>query len=66
MGIPVLKIRRSWDRLFFNTGIPMLVRRHLYIDTAPVDTLQNPQFLLYAYEENHKTAIMHRTGYEAN
>ena len=34
MGIPVLKIRRSRDRLIFNMGIPILVRRHLYIETA--------------------------------
>ena len=30
-----LKIRRSQDRLIFNKGIPILVRRHLYIETAP-------------------------------
>ena len=35
MGIPMLKIRRSRDRLIFNMGIPTLVRRHLYIETAP-------------------------------
>ena len=35
MGIPMLKIRRSRDRLIFNMGIPILVRRHLYIETAP-------------------------------
>ena len=34
-GIPMLKIRRSWDRLIFNMGIPILVRRHLYIETVP-------------------------------
>ena len=34
MMIPMLKIRRSWDRLIFNMGIPILVRRHLYIETA--------------------------------
>ena len=28
------KIRRSWERLIFNMGIPILVR-HLYIETAP-------------------------------
>ena len=28
-AIPMLKIRRSWDRLIFNMGIPILVRRHL-------------------------------------
>ena len=35
MGIHMLKIRRSWDRLIFNMWIPILVRRHLYIETAP-------------------------------
>ena len=34
MGIPMLKIRWSRDRLIFNMGIPILVRRHLYIETA--------------------------------
>ena len=35
MGIPMLKIRRTPDRLIFNMGILILVRRHLYIETAP-------------------------------
>ena len=35
MGIPMLKIRRSQDRLIFNMGIPILVRRYLYIEMAP-------------------------------
>ena len=30
----MLKIRRSRDRLIFNMRIPILVRRHLYIETA--------------------------------
>ena len=30
----MLKIRRSRDRLIFYMGIPILVRRHLYIETA--------------------------------
>ena len=34
MGIPMLKIRRLWDRLLFNMGIPMLVRQYLCIETA--------------------------------
>ena len=34
-GIPMLKIRRSRDRLIFNMGIPILVRRHIYNETAP-------------------------------
>ena len=35
MGIPMLKIRRSQDRLIFNMGIPILLWRHLYIEMAP-------------------------------
>ena len=35
MGIPMLKIRRSQDRLIFNMGILTLVRRHLYIQMPP-------------------------------
>ena len=35
MGIPVLKIRQSQDRIIFNMGIPTLVRRHFHIKKAP-------------------------------
>ena len=35
MWISMLKIRRSQDRFIFNIGIPILVRLHLYIETAP-------------------------------
>ena len=31
----MLKIRRSRDRLIFNMGLPIVLRRHLYIETAP-------------------------------
>ena len=31
----MLKIRRSWDRFIVNIEIPVLVRRHLYTETAP-------------------------------
>ena len=33
-GIPMLKIRRSRDRLIFNMAIAILVRRHLDIEMA--------------------------------
>ena len=36
MGIPMIKIRRSWDRLIGNMGIPRLVRLHSYTETVPV------------------------------
>ena len=35
IGIPIIKRRRSWDRLLFIMGIPILARQHLYIVTAP-------------------------------
>ena len=35
MGISMLKLRRSRDRLIFNTEIPIPVRRYLYIETGP-------------------------------
>ena len=35
MGICMLKIRWSWNRLIFNMGIPVLVRWHFYIEMAP-------------------------------
>ena len=49
MGIPMLKMRRSRDRLIFNIGIPILVRRHIYIEAAPRHILpqKEPVFLLF-------------------
>ena len=35
IAIPMLKIKRSRDRLIFNMGIHIQVRRHLDIETAP-------------------------------
>ena len=34
-GIPITKIRRSWDRLIFIMGILILVWKHLYFGTVP-------------------------------
>ena len=42
MGIRMLKMRRSWNCLIFNMGTPILVGRHLHIDTAPLDVSTNP------------------------
>ena len=56
MGIPMLKIRRSWDCLIFNMGIPILVRRHLYIETAPrwsfnhlISTMRFPKLMKWCF-----------------
>ena len=35
MGVPMLKIRRSRDRLIFNMGIPIPGKYGLYIEMAP-------------------------------
>ena len=45
MGIPMLKIRRSRDRLVFNMGIPILVRRYLSVTKKPLEAL------LYNYND---------------
>ena len=34
--IPIIKIRWSWDYLIFIMGIPILVRQHLFIETASI------------------------------
>ena len=35
IGIPMLKMRRSHDRLVFNMGIPIPRKDGLYIETGP-------------------------------
>ena len=35
IGMPMLKIRRSRDRLIFNMGIPIPGKDGLYIETGP-------------------------------
>ena len=39
--ISILKVRRPWDRLIHNMGIPILVRSHLYIETPPPESLES-------------------------
>ena len=39
IGISVVKIRRSWNHLMFVMGTPILVRKHLYIQTPPSSQL---------------------------
>ena len=35
IGNPIVEIRRSHDRLISTMGFPILVRRHLYIESGP-------------------------------
>ena len=44
MGIPMLKVRQSGDHLIFNMGTPILVRRHIYIETAPTMRTKDRQY----------------------
>ena len=44
VGIYIIKIRRSWDRLIFIIGMLIVVKRHLYIETLSIYlTVVNPQ-----------------------
>ena len=58
-GIPILKIRRSQDRLIFNMGIPLPVRRHRYIETPPwclfhwIWLILNRQCILFCTTDNY-------------
>ena len=51
MGIPILKIRRSQDRLISNMGIPVLVSRHLYIETPPGSSISTPDWLTLFFRD---------------
>ena len=35
IGNPIVEIRPSYDRLISTMGFPILVRRHLYIESGP-------------------------------
>ena len=43
MSIPIIKMRLSHNCLIFIMGIPILVRLHLYNETAPVNKLIVPE-----------------------
>ena len=49
MVIPMLKMRRSWERIIFNMGIPILVRRHIYIEMAPAFHYNLSHILIVKY-----------------
>ena len=49
MGILIIKMRRSSDRLIFIMGIPILVRRLFYIETVPLIPIQNALYFVLPY-----------------
>ena len=57
----MLKIRQSRDRHIFYMGIPVLVRRHLYINTAPGRLLPlllwYDKMIFYLNMQNHLMTI---------
>ena len=60
----MLKIRRSQDRLIFNVGIHILIRRHLYIETGPwrFNTLRPRQNGLHFADGIFKHIILNANG----
>ena len=68
MGIPMLNIGWSRDRLIFNMDIPILVKLNLYIETAHWAPSQN-KGNLYEYEDlqyEDKTVIRPSYLYNGN
>ena len=66
MVIPKLKIKWSWDRLIYNMGIPILLRRHLYIATTPWLLVNNESkdamyMLVYARFSHSVQFCVHNT-----
>ena len=58
-GVPMLKIRRSRDRLIFNMGIPVPVR-HSYVETDPRWFSKYKSYLwewIYLIQWREKTAV---------
>ena len=56
-GIPILKIRRSRDRLIFNMGIPILIRRHLYIKSPILVRRPYTGKTTYLFWDPHSTRL---------
>ena len=46
VGISIIKIRRSWDRLILIMGIPILVRWHLYTGMGPWQLWDHLMFIM--------------------
>ena len=61
--IPIIKIRRSWDRLIFIMWIPALVRWHLYTETAHRDMHSSNSFKGNR-EKYHKISRAVQTTYK--
>ena len=63
----MLKIRRSRDRLIFNMGIPILVRRHLYSEMAPRPSFNMKSVIRCRnYHYNDKIKMVMRPSYLCN
>ena len=58
MGIPMLKIRRSRERLISNMGIPILVRRHIYSEMVRWVFFNAHAWVLIYFQMSQKRAIL--------
>ena len=48
IGNPIVEIRRSYDRLISTMGFPILIRRHLYIESGPCNQSSSLMLLIPA------------------
>ena len=51
-----MEIRRSYDRLISTMGFPILVRRHLYIESGPW-SLKSQVAVPYVMHYNHSSMV---------
>ena len=63
IGIPIIRIRRSLDRLIFIMGITVLVRHQLYIETPPERIWVNQLDKSYNHQHNAIKANIYFMGY---
>ena len=54
-----MEIRRSYDRLISTMGFPILVRRHLYIESGPRLLFDRPPYCLNELILTHLPLVPH-------
>ena len=59
IGNPIVEIRRSYNRLISTMGSPILVRRHLYIESGPRSSTAkilplHDEWILFFHKKAHK------------
>ena len=65
---PIVKIRRSYDRLISAMGFPILVRWHLYIKPGPcrLSDITSYHIRQHRHEQTQTVQASHKTGLQIN